>query len=191
MVGIYSALNLAGPFVVDNRGRQTPDSFVIKVDHRFSVKDSLSARYLYGKGEDEFPGGGTGPGGGSQLNPWFGVTPTHAANFAISEVHIFTPNLLNTLRLGYNRFSQFQEGRDANVDPATIGLNTGVGPESFGIPEIDIGSGVTPDPPTPFAARTFLEPGIAVWQRRAGRDLIPGGRRPELHSRQARFEVRI
>ena len=115
IVGIYSSLNLAGPFVVDNRGRQTPNSFVIKLDHQFSTKDSLSARYLYGKGEDEFPGGGTGPGGGSQLNPWFGVTPTHVANFAISEVHIFAPNLLNTLRLGYNRFSQFQEGRDANV----------------------------------------------------------------------------
>src|SRR5262249_44439266 len=41
------------------------------------------------------------------------------------------------LRLGWNRFSQFQKGRDASVDPATIGFNTGVGPESFGIPEID------------------------------------------------------
>ena len=143
LVGIFSTLNLSGPFVVDNRGRQSPNSFVIKLDHQFSDKDSLSTRFLYGKGEDEFPGGGPGPGGGSQLNPWFGVTPTHAANFAIGEVHIFSSNLLNTLRLGYNRFSQFQEGRDANVDPATkYGLNTGVGPESFGLPEIDIGSGV-------------------------------------------------
>ena len=55
IVGIYSSLNLAGPFVADNRGRQTPDSFVIKVDHQFSNKDSFSTRYLYGKGEDEFP----------------------------------------------------------------------------------------------------------------------------------------
>jgi len=143
MLGLYSNLGLSGPFVVDNRGQQSPDSFVIKLDHLFSTKDSFSTRFLYGKGEDEFPGGGPGPGGGSQLGPWFGVTPTHVANFAISEVHIFSPNLINTLRLGYNRFSQFQKGRDADVDPATIGLNTGVGPESFGIPEIDIGSGLT------------------------------------------------
>src|SRR3954465_11559756 len=73
MAAIYSSLALAGPFVVDNRGRQSPNSVVIKLDHQFSTKDSLSARYLYGKGDDEFPGGGTGPGGGSQLNPWFGV----------------------------------------------------------------------------------------------------------------------
>jgi hypothetical protein len=145
ILDLYQNLGLSGPFVAENHGRQSPNSFVIKLDHRFSGKDSLTTRYLYGKGEDEFPGGGPGPGGGSQLNPWFGVTPTHAANYAISGVHIFSPNLLNTLRLGYNRFSQFQKGRDANVDPASIGLNTGVGPESFGIPEIDIGSGVRND----------------------------------------------
>ena len=143
ILGLYSNLGLSGPFVLDNRGRQSPNSFVVKLDHLFSTKDSLSTRFLYGNGEDEFPGGGPGPGGGSQLSPWFGVTPTHVANFAISEVHIFNPTLINTLRLGYNRFSQFQKGRDANVDPATIGFNTGVGPESFGIPEIDIGSGLT------------------------------------------------
>ncbi len=137
ILGIYSSLGLAGPFVVDNRGRQAPNSGVLKIDHRISNSDSLSARYLHGEGEDEFPGGGPGPGGGSQLNPWFGVTPTLADNFAISEVHLFNPRLINTLRLGWNRFSQFQKGRDASVNPATIGFNTGVGPESYGIPEID------------------------------------------------------
>jgi len=139
VVGLYSNLGLSGPFVVDNRGQQSPNSMVAKMDHQISECDSLSGRMLYANGEDEFPGGGPGPGGGSQLSPWFGVTPTHVANFAISEIHIFSPNIVNTLRLGYNRFSQFQKGRDANVDPASIGLNTGVGPESFGIPEFDIG----------------------------------------------------
>jgi Carboxypeptidase regulatory-like domain len=139
ILGLYSNLGLAGPFVIDNHGRQTPNSYVFKFDHKISDSDSLSTRFLHGTGEDEFPGGGPGPGGGSQLDPWFGVTPTVADNFAISEVHIFNSNVINTLRLGWNRFSQFQKGRDANVDPSTIGFNTGVGPESFGIPEIDIG----------------------------------------------------
>jgi hypothetical protein len=134
----YSKLGLSGPFAAENRGRQTPDSGVLKIDHSFSTVDSLSARYLHGHGEDEFPGGGPGPGGGSQLNPWFGVTPTVADNFAISEVHIFTPALIHTLRLGWNRFSQFQKGRDADVNPATIGFNTGVTPVSYGMPEVDI-----------------------------------------------------
>src|SRR5207249_11693023 len=110
-VGLYSNLGLSGPFVVDNRGQQSPNSMVAKMDHQISECDSLSGRMLYANGEDEFPGGGPGPGGGSQLSPWFGVTPTHVANFAISEIHIFSPNIVNTLRLGYNRFSQFQKGR--------------------------------------------------------------------------------
>src|SRR5207253_4775622 len=139
VVGLYSNLGLSGPFVVDNRGQQSPNSMVAKMDHQISESDSLSGRMLYANGEDEFPGGGPGPGGGSQLSPWFGVTPTHVANFAISEIHIFSPSMINTLRLGYNRFSQFQKGRDADLNPATIGLNTGVGPESYGIPEIDVG----------------------------------------------------
>ena len=133
----YASLGLSGPFAVDNRGRQTPNSGVLKIDHSFSTFDTLSARYLHGNGEDEFPGGGPGPGGGSQLDPWFGVTPTVADNFAISEVHIFTPALIHTLRLGWNRFSQFQKGRDADVNPATIGFNTGVTPVSYGLPEVD------------------------------------------------------
>lgn len=136
----YDGLDLAGPFVIDNRGRQTPNSFIGKIDHKFSDSDQLSFRDVHATGEDEFPGGGSGPGGGSQLGPWFGVTPTVVDNFAISEVHTFSPSLINTIRLGWNRFSQFQKGRDFNFNPATIGLNTGVGPQSFGIPEIDIGN---------------------------------------------------
>src|SRR5262245_16984636 len=143
ILGLYSNLGLSGPFVVNNRGQQSPNSFVIKLDHQFSAKDSLSTRFLYGNGEDEFPGGGPGPGGGSQLSPWFGVTPTHVPNNTISEGHVFGLTVINTLRLGYNRFSHFQKGRDADVDPATIGFNTSVGPESFGIPEIHVGSGLT------------------------------------------------
>ncbi len=145
----YSMLGLSGPFVADNRGGQSPNSGVLKIDHMISAKDSLSGRYLQGDGYDEFPGGGPGPGGGSQLNPWFGVTPTVASNFAISEVHVFNPNLINTVRLGWNRFSQFQKGRDASTDPATFGFNTGVGPESFGFPEVDIGSTFQSDTFTP------------------------------------------
>jgi Carboxypeptidase regulatory-like domain len=139
VLNLYSGLGLSGPFVVDNRGQQSPNSFISKLDHKISDKDSLSARFIYANGADEFPGGGPGPQGGSQLSPWFGVTPTTVDNLGLSEVHIFSPIAVNSLRLGWNRFSQFQKGRDADVDPATIGLNTGVGPESFGIPEFDIG----------------------------------------------------
>jgi hypothetical protein len=138
ILGLYSNLGLSGPFARNNRGLQTPNTGVLKIDHLISTSDSLSAHYLHGNGDDEFPGGGPGPGGGSQLGPWFGVTPTVVDNFAISEVHVFNPGLINTIRLGWNRFSQFQKGRDSDVNPATIGFNTGVTPISYGIPEVDV-----------------------------------------------------
>ena len=76
---------LSGNFVVNNGGAQTPNDYILKVDHRFSDKDSLSARYLYGDGLDQFPEGNPGAGGGSQLQKYFGVTPATATNFAITN----------------------------------------------------------------------------------------------------------
>jgi hypothetical protein len=132
---------LAGQFVANNQGLQKPNSLALKLDHRFSATDLLSARYLYGNGDDEFPTGSPGAGGGSQLAEWFGVTSTHAHNFAISEIHIFSPQLLNTVRVAYNYFAQYSHTRDYLLDPTTLGFNTGVGPLSFGVPEIDVGAG--------------------------------------------------
>jgi len=137
IISLYQPLS--GPFAIANRGKQTPNNGVLKLDHRISSTDSLSGRYLIGDGLDEFPVGGPGPGGGSQLERFFGVTPTRVHNLAISEVHIFAPNLLNTFRLGYNRFHQAFTNRDAAFDPASIGLITGSA--DGGLPEIDVGSG--------------------------------------------------
>ncbi len=132
---------LSGAFAVNNRGSQTPNNFVLKVDHRISSQDSLSGRYLLGSGTDQFPEGNSGAGGGSQLEKYFGVTPARAHNFAASDVHIFSPKVINTVRLGYNRTIQFGHSRDFQFDPASLGLNTGVGPADFGLPEIDVGTG--------------------------------------------------
>lgn len=130
---------LSGAFVNSNRGQQSPDSGVFKMDHKILNSDSLSGRYLVGNGMDVFPVGGPGPGGGSQLEPYFGVTPTRVHNFAVSEVHIFSPRLLNTARIGYNRFHQAFQNRDNTFDPASIGLVTGS--VDLGLPEIDVGTG--------------------------------------------------
>ena len=55
ILGLYSSLGLSGPFSADNRGRQTPNSYVFKFDEKFSDSDSLSTHFLHGTGEDEFP----------------------------------------------------------------------------------------------------------------------------------------
>src|SRR5258708_17590320 len=142
VLNLYSNLGLFGPFVVDNRGQQSPNSFISKLDHKISEKDSLSLRFIYATGEDEFPGGGPGPQGGSQLSPWFGVTPTTVDNFGIIEVHIFSPIAVNSLRLGWKRFHQFQKGPDGNGGPPSIGPNNCGGPANLCIPGFELrGSG--------------------------------------------------
>src|SRR5205807_2014780 len=80
-----------------------------------------SGPYPPGHGGDQVPGGGPRPGGRSQLGPWFWVTPTLSDKFAISEIQILYPRVIQTVRPGLNRFSQFQKGRDADVNPAKIG----------------------------------------------------------------------
>jgi hypothetical protein len=139
ILALYSPLS--GNFVVNNGGSQSPNDYILKVDHRFSDKDTLSARYLYGGGLDQFAEGNPGPGGGSQLAKYFGVTPATATNFAISEEHLLSSTMVNTVRLGYNRVIQAGHSRDFNFDPNSIGLNTGATSADFGLPEIDIGTG--------------------------------------------------
>ena len=42
ILGCILNLGLSGPFVVDNRGQQSPNSYVFKFDHKISDSDSIS-----------------------------------------------------------------------------------------------------------------------------------------------------
>lgn len=69
---------------------------VIKVDHQFSMKDTLTARYLYNYFH-QLPND-------SPLvfaTQSDRVTPSH--NVSVNHVHIFRPNLINQLQLSVNR----------------------------------------------------------------------------------------
>lgn len=81
---------LAAPF------RSNVDQSNVRFDHRFSQKNSLFVRHTYTRREDFNPGQYPLNGGFTQDNR------TH--NAVISDTHIFSPTLLNELRLGYTRF---------------------------------------------------------------------------------------
>src|ERR1035437_152247 len=132
----------SGSFVVSGVAGQTPDNFSVKIDHRLGSSDQLAARYLFGNGKDSLPQGSDSPGGGSQLPQYYGVTPIRPQNLAISEAHTFSTSLINVFRLSYNHVHLGFEPADSAFNPSSIGLDTGVGPADFGLPEIDIGSGV-------------------------------------------------
>ncbi len=151
----------SGQFVVSGVGSQSPDNFSVKIDHHLGNSDQLAARYLFGNGKDNFPQGSDSPGGGSQLPQYYGETPIRPQNFAISESHTFSPSLINVFRLSYNHVHLGFKPADSTFNPNSIGLDTGVGPEDFGLPEIDIGAsvfenlGINPSWPRARTSETF------------------------------------
>jgi hypothetical protein len=67
-----------------------------RFDQRVSAKNSFFVRYSYNRREDFNPGNYPQNGGYTQDN--------RVHNFVLSDTHIFSPTLVNELRVGYTRF---------------------------------------------------------------------------------------
>ncbi len=85
--------------------------FDVRLDHNFSTKDSVFARFSYDQANSLVPGGSspTGPTGFAEATP-FGSTQNisnHGRNVAISETHIFSSNTINQISGGFNRIFNF------------------------------------------------------------------------------------
>jgi hypothetical protein len=92
------------------------NQFDIRLDHSFRQSDTLFARFSFldDKLFDPFagsPGDASIPGYGIQI-------PSRAQNAALGETHIFTPALLNELRLAFNRVSNgdYQQGQGVSIN---------------------------------------------------------------------------
>lgn len=103
----------SGPNINNN------DQWDLKIDHRFSDKSLLSARYSqsvsYGHQYNCF---------GNLADPCTqGPNPGTAHAFAANVNHIFSPTLLLTVSYGYNRVWAFQKGIHgdySNLDPVAL-----------------------------------------------------------------------
>ena len=108
LLNIYPAYSRTGPATANNylaNDLNTYNSFngLVKIDHRFSDKHSLSVRY--------FGTGGTQVADvGSHFKEFFQTAPMHVHNFSVVENAILSPRLVNQLTLGANYFMQtFQD----------------------------------------------------------------------------------
>jgi hypothetical protein len=82
--------------------RLNEGEFDVRVDHNFSAKDTLFARFSYDQAVSFVPGGSPGF---AEQNP-FGSTQditNHGRNVAISETHIFSDRNINQISFGFNR----------------------------------------------------------------------------------------
>jgi outer membrane receptor protein involved in Fe transport len=125
----------------DNLATATPfknrvDSMIAKIDHNFNASNLLTGRYYFGDSDQSFPFAQLSAG----LLPGFNtVTPTRVQLISLSYVKVVNSAQVNEARLGWNRFAEGFFPEDRSFNPASIGLNTGVGPYEGGLPAINVG----------------------------------------------------
>jgi hypothetical protein len=89
-----------------------------KVDYTINDKNSLSAHWFAGQGNQVAPVG-------SSLKYYYEVAPIHVQNYAIVYNHVFTPTITNQLLTGVNYFNQVFNDFNNSFDMAALGLVTG------------------------------------------------------------------
>jgi hypothetical protein len=110
------------------------DNFIIKGDHHFNERHSLSGRYFFGDSlqvERDIP---------VLRKEWQSSSQLRAQFVGLNYTFVPNGRWVNEARFGYNRFWQAILTVDHAADPAKVyGINTGVTtPINFGAPEIDV-----------------------------------------------------
>jgi hypothetical protein len=86
------------------------DFGTVRLDHIFSEKDSLAAIYTVDDGRDVTA---------TPLNPFSSdIMNLRAQVLSLEETHIFSPSLLNTVRVGFSRAGYFFTGEPTPGTPA-------------------------------------------------------------------------
>ncbi|MDQ2746049.1 MAG: TonB-dependent receptor, partial [Acidobacteriota bacterium] len=90
-----------------------------RVDHRFSDKDNLFGTFLYDNGSLIIP---------DALNNAVFPNKTRRRLFAVEETHIFTQNLVNSIRFGFSRSAGDVNIAGPALNPAAADLTLGSAP---------------------------------------------------------------
>jgi Carboxypeptidase regulatory-like domain/TonB dependent receptor-like, beta-barrel len=140
-----SAYNyLANPVLKQDR-----NNFDVRVDHRFSDKDTSFYRFSFEDQPSSIPP--TFPNTLADGGGFFsGVEDNAYRSFALSETHIFSPSLVNEFRFGYNRIhaQRFQFNYNTNVS-AEVGFpGVPFAPDNGGLPQLTFSDVYTLGSPT-------------------------------------------
>ncbi len=115
-----SAPNTTNNITMNNTANYNSYNGIIKLDHKFSDKQTLSARYLGTTGDQTAPTS-------SYYGDYFQTAPMHIHNFSVVHSYIFTPRLLNTVTLATNYFLQTFNDANQNFYPEkNAGLSLGI-----------------------------------------------------------------
>jgi hypothetical protein len=128
-------------FLSDPNRTASRNNFDVRIDHKFSDKDSLFGRFSY-EGQPSFtPSPFQNQLDGGAFSDGLEDDTFHSA--AISETHLFSPNLVNEFRFGYNRINSHRLQLNANENVSAELGYPGVpyGPDLGGLPQISIDDG--------------------------------------------------
>jgi hypothetical protein len=146
LMNLFPAPNIPGGTIYDNwtasgASASANDQFDIRIDHRFSQNDQLTAKYSWDRNtyspyncfKNFTDPCGSGPNEG------------HAHLFALDETHTFSPTLILTSTFGFTRGSTLIDAYNSklNANPlGTLGLPSYLQTNGFlGVPAMFIGSG--------------------------------------------------
>jgi len=144
LAALYPAPNVdlnGANFLSDPVRKESRNNFDIRVDHTFSAKDNIFARFSYENQPSFIPSPFSNDlDGGSFAD---GYEDDSYRSIAISDVHIFRPTLVNELRLGYNRINSHRFNLNYNTDVSSQLGFPGVpfGPDIGGLPQLSFGDG--------------------------------------------------
>jgi hypothetical protein len=96
--------------------------FDVRVDHNFSSKDSIFARFSYDQANSFVPGGTPGFAEAGAFASTQNIA-NHGRNAAISETHVFNANNFNQISVGFNRiFNHILSFGNGTCEAANIGI---------------------------------------------------------------------
>jgi hypothetical protein len=102
--------------------RLNEGEFDVRIDHNFSSKDSVFARFSYDQATSFVPGGSPGFAEAGAFASTQDIT-NHGRNVAISETHIFSDHNINQFNAGFNRiFNHILSFGDGTCESAKIGI---------------------------------------------------------------------
>jgi len=124
LLTIFPADSRTGPATANNYLAQDLNTYnsyngIVKIDHRFNAKHSLSVRYMGSTGTQVADVG-------SHFKDFFQAAPMHIHNLSVVENAVLSPRLVNQLTLGTNYFLQTFNDDNVGFNPIAMGLNTGI-----------------------------------------------------------------
>ena len=106
LINLYPDPNVpgtvSGDFVDAPAKKLDEGEFDIRLDHNFSSKDSIFARFSYDQATEFLPSGAPGFANLDGFSSTQDLSD-HGRNAALSETHIFSPNSINEVTGGFNR----------------------------------------------------------------------------------------